>query len=71
MSKTDKLINKLHNGTISARELATLLNQLGWTMRTGKGSHVRWHKDGKHITIATHNKHVPSYQLKQVQEYLK
>jgi predicted RNA binding protein YcfA (HicA-like mRNA interferase family) len=39
MSKTEKLLAKLKNGTISAQELRTLLGQLGWILARQKGFH--------------------------------
>ncbi len=66
MSKTDKLLAKLKNETISAHGLRTLLGHLGWTLARQKGSHEQWLKNGKVITLATHSKELKPYQIKQV-----
>lgn len=66
MSKTEKLISKLRNGSISANELRTLLGQLGWVLARQKGSHEQWLKNDKLITLATHSKDLKPYQIKQV-----
>ncbi len=70
MSKADKLLEKLRNGTISAREVRTLLGQLGWSLARQKGSHEQWLKNGKVLTLATHSKEVKPYQLKQIAKAL-
>lgn len=70
MSKTDKLLAKLQNGTISAHELRTLLGHLGWVLARQKGSHEQWLKNGKVITLATHSKDLKPYQIKQVPKAL-
>lgn len=66
MSKADKLLAKLKNGSISAQEMKTLLGQLGWVLARQKGSHEQWLKNGKVITLATHSKDLKPYQIKQV-----
>jgi predicted RNA binding protein YcfA (HicA-like mRNA interferase family) len=70
MSKTDKLLAKLKNRTISAQELRTLLGQLGWVLARQKGSHEQWLKNGQVITLATHSKDLKPYQIKQVSKAL-
>lgn len=70
MSKTEKLLAKLENGTISAQEIRTLFGQLGWTLARQKGSHEQWLKNGKVITLATHAKDLKPYQIKQVSKAL-
>ena len=65
MSKTEKLLAKLKNGTISATELRTLLGHLGWILARQKGSHEQWLKNGKVMTLATHSKDLKPYQIKQ------
>lgn len=67
MGKTEKLLEKLANGTISADEARTLLRRLGWENARTKGSHEHWLKGGKLITMATHTKELRSYQIKQIQ----
>ena len=69
-SKTEKLLAKLKNGTISAQELRTLLGQLGWILARQKGSHEQWLKNGKVVTLATHSKDLKPYQIKQVSKAL-
>ncbi len=66
MSKTDKLLAKLKNGTISAQELKTLLQKQGWELARQKGSHEQWLKNGKVMTLATHSKDLKKYQIKMV-----
>lgn len=66
MSKADKLLAKLRNGTISAQEVRTLLGQLGWVLARQKGSHEQWLKNGRVLTLATHSKELKPYQIKQV-----
>ena len=70
MSKADKFLKKLQNGTISAKELETLLKQLGWSISNQKGSHVSWKYKDKRVTVATHGKEVPAYQIKQIKKAL-
>lgn len=71
MVNSDKLISKLLHLNIKKKELNTLLNRLGFTYRKGKGSHEVWSKDGFVIVIATHDKEVPNYILKQLVDYLR
>ncbi len=70
MGKTEKLLAKLKNGTISAQEIRTLLGQLGWILARKKGSHEQWLKNGKVLTLATHSKDLKPYQIKQVSKAL-
>jgi predicted RNA binding protein YcfA (HicA-like mRNA interferase family) len=71
MSKTEKLLAKLVNGTISAAEAKTLLGQLGWLQaKSSGGSHEQWKKNGKVLTIATHTKELKPYQIKQIAKAL-
>lgn len=70
VSKTEKLLAKLKNGTISAQEIRTLLGHLGWVLARQKGSHEQWLKNGKVITLATHSKDLKPYQIKQVSKAL-
>lgn len=67
MSKSDKLLAKLKNGTISADELTTLLNKLGWKLKGGKGSHQTWSKDTLTLVLSPHGKDLKKYQIKQAQ----
>ncbi len=67
-----KLLEKLKNLTVKNGELETLLNWLGFIKKAGKGSHEKWIKQGfPPIVIATHDKEVKPYQLKQVIKVLK
>jgi predicted RNA binding protein YcfA (HicA-like mRNA interferase family) len=68
VSKTDKLLKKLQNETISASELRTLLVKLGWLLDGGKGSHEVWKKGLQRIVLATHGKEIPRYQIKSVKQ---
>jgi|GEM_PF-2383879 len=58
------LTRKLISGSrLSARELRSLLRQLGYTLARQRGSHEQWVKSGRTFTIATHGKEVPWYLL--------
>lgn len=73
MVATQKLIDKLANQSIKKSELETLLAHLGFVKLRGKGSHEVWgHNEyaDVHIVIATHNKEVPRYQLRQIENSL-
>lgn len=70
MSKLDKLIGKLHNNTITADELRTLLRKLGWELDSTVGSHEQWRHSKKEypnnrFTLATHSKELKRYQMKE------
>jgi len=67
MGKTEKLLAKLANGTITADEARTLLGRLGWFLERSRGSHEVWAKGGKTMTIATHDKELKGYLIKQIQ----
>lgn len=67
MAKTDKLIRKLEHGSINARELKTLMRQVGWRLDRTKGSHEIWTRDSKTFVLATHSKDLKMYQIKQAQ----
>ncbi len=69
MSTTDKLIEKLKNGSISAKELRTLLKKLGWVLDRTKGSHEQWlGPKGQRMTLATHSKDLKQYQIREAKE---
>ncbi len=70
MSSTEKLKEKLDNGSIDARELRTLLKQVGWTLIRIKGSHEVWVKGATTFILATHSKDLKHYQIKQAQSLL-
>lgn len=70
MSKTDKLKAKLKNRSIKAKELVTLLKKLGWTLRDTEGSHQQWVNGVQRFTLATHDKDLKPYQIKEAQEKL-
>lgn len=68
----DKRIEKLKNLTIKKAELEALLNNMGFELKPGKGSHMKWVKPGCDVlVIATHTKDVARYQLKQALAVLK
>lgn len=72
MSKADKLFEKLAAGSISVRELRTLLVQRGWRLARTKGSHEQWLGPvGEKMTLATHSKELLPYQLKEAREKIK
>jgi predicted RNA binding protein YcfA (HicA-like mRNA interferase family) len=70
MSKTDKLLKKLQNSTISAAEARTLLKKLGWALRNTEGSHEQWVRNEKRITIASHGKELKPYIMNQIKKAL-
>ena len=71
MSKIDKLLDKLINETISAKELRTLLKMKSFYLARTTGSHEHWRGLGSEvITLATHSKEVPRYQIKQVKKII-
>lgn len=70
MGKTEKLIKKLQNGSISASEVRTLLGQLGWVLARTKGSHETWKNNGQVIVIATHDKEIKPYLIRQIRAAL-
>ena len=56
------LTGKLMSGSrLNARELRSLLRQLGYRLARQRGSHEQWVKSGRTFTIATHGKDVPWY----------
>ncbi|MEZ4814265.1 MAG: type II toxin-antitoxin system HicA family toxin [Bdellovibrionota bacterium] len=70
MTKTEKLKEKLEQKTISASELRTLLKKEGAVLDRTKGSHEVWKLGDKTMTLATHNKDLKNYQMKQAKEFL-
>ena len=71
MSKTDKLLKKLINGAIDAKELRTLITKFGWVLDRQNGSHEQWLGPNKErMTIATHGKDLKLYQVKLAQSFL-
>jgi predicted RNA binding protein YcfA (HicA-like mRNA interferase family) len=70
MSKADKLLQKLLNGTIKAIELRTLLLALGAKLERTKGSHEQWSKGKEKMTLATHSKDLKPYQIRNAREFL-
>ncbi len=70
MTKHDKLLQKLRQGSIDAKELITLLKQEGWTLDRTKGSHEVWIKGPQTYVLATHTKDLKPYQRRAAQELL-
>ena len=69
MSKTDKLLAKLKNGTIDANELRTLLSKLGWVLDRQSGSHEQWiGPKEQRLTLAAQGKELRRYLIKETQE---
>ena len=69
MSKAEKLKEKLRNGNINAGELRTLMRQLGWELKRQKGSHEQWKSpSGSRLTLATHDKALKNYQIREARE---
>ena len=73
MSKNAKLLAKLRNGSINAKEARTLLKQMGWVEKPGNGSsHEQWvGPNSEKLTLATHNKYLKRYQIKELNEKIK
>lgn len=69
MSKTDKLLEKLENGSISPAELKTLFKKLGAAMVHQKGSHEVWEYAGRIETFAF-KKDLLHYQIKDARRLL-
>ncbi len=66
------LLEKLERYTIKKRELETLLIHLGFVERRGKGSHTKWIKKGfPPIVVASHDKELKLYLIRQVIQVLK
>jgi predicted RNA binding protein YcfA (HicA-like mRNA interferase family) len=70
MSKKAKLLAKLKSGSINAKELRTLLNQCGWLLDRTKGSHEAWVKGSDTMILATHDKELKRYQIKEAHKHL-
>ena len=70
MSKTDKLIEKLNNGTIDGRELLTLLKRLGWYPLRQVGSHQTWSNGDQSITVIVGRIDLKPYQIKEAKKLL-
>jgi len=71
MGKTEKLLEKLRNKTISAAEARTLLKKLGWALRGTGGSHEQWvGPANEKYTIATHDKDLKQYQIKDLNKLI-
>jgi len=71
MSKTDRLLEKLNNKTISASELYTLLRRLGFVLDRQRGSHQCWKKGSKVLILSPHGNELKPYQIKQAIEVVK
>lgn len=71
VNRSNKLISKLLNLNIKKKELNTFLDQLGFSYRKGKGSHEVWNKECYVLTIATHNKDVLRFILRELICYLR
>ncbi len=70
MSRTEKLKQKLQNGTITGPELETLLGKLGWTRSRTKGSHTTWTNGSANMTLVEGRKDLKPYQIKMAQQML-
>ena len=72
MSKIEKFIEKLRNGSLKADELRTLLKLFGWFLDRQRGSHEQWRgPKGEKMTLATHSKELKPYQIKEALRALK
>jgi len=70
VSKTDKLLEKLKNGSIDAHDLRTLLKKLGWDLDHSTGSHEVWKKGAHRFILAAHGKDLKPYQIKEAKRIL-
>ncbi len=70
MSKKDKLIIKLQNGTIKGRELEALLRQLGWYQLRQVGSHQTWSNGEKMLVLIAGRMDLKPYQIKEAKKAL-
>jgi len=70
MGSQEKLRKKLHQGSIDARDLRTLLRQDGWVLDRTSGSHEVWKNKAKTFILATHSKDLKRYQIKLAQKML-
>ena len=70
MAATEKLISKLLQGTINAKELRTLLKQKDWRLNRVRGSHEIWCKGSRTFVLATHSKDLKPYQRKEARDFL-
>ncbi|RJP50501.1 MAG: type II toxin-antitoxin system HicA family toxin [Anaerolineaceae bacterium] len=70
MASTEKLIAKLKNGSINAKELRTLLKQVGAEHVRTKGSHEIYHLPGRVFVLATHSKDLKRYMIKEAMEFI-
>ena len=70
MSKTEKLLEKLKRGSISAPELRTLLKKMGAELINIEGSHERYYLGARRFSLAVHGKDLKRYQVKQAMEFL-
>ncbi len=58
------LLEKLASGArLDARQLRSVLRQLGYQMARRRGSHEQWVRSGRTFTVACHGKEVPWYLL--------
>lgn len=66
------LLEKLERYNIKRKEFETLLTGLGFVEKKGKGSHMKWIKKGfPPIIIASHDKDLKPYLIRQVIQVLK
>jgi predicted RNA binding protein YcfA (HicA-like mRNA interferase family) len=66
------LLEKLERYSIKRKELETLLLGLGFIEKRGKGSHMKWIRPGfAPIIVASHDKELKPYLIKQVIQVLK
>ena len=70
MGSAQKLKLKLERGNITARELRTLLRQEGWSLDRARSSHEFWIRGARTFVLATHDKDLKIYQIKQAQSLL-
>jgi predicted RNA binding protein YcfA (HicA-like mRNA interferase family) len=70
MSKTEKLLTKLKNGSLDGLELITLLKRLGWYPLRQVGSHQTWSNGIKSLTVIAGRVDLKPYQIKEAKKLL-
>jgi predicted RNA binding protein YcfA (HicA-like mRNA interferase family) len=70
MSKTEKLLTKLKNGSLDGLELITLLKRLGWYPLRQVGSHQTWSNGIKSFTVIAGRVDLKPYQIKEARKLL-
>jgi predicted RNA binding protein YcfA (HicA-like mRNA interferase family) len=70
MERNEKLREKLMRGSITASELRAFLRLEGWLLDRTRGSHEFWGNGLRTFVLATHDKNLKRYQIKQARQIL-